>query len=518
MLIGCVSCAAAFGAVPFIATQEITSNDGYSLAGRGDTVWLVTRLGANFTFATADSLTWQGYKVDSLNGALGFGDATALLCLRSRMQTVGIDKNGSANRIWLHAHATGADTIVDLGFLKADSLSALAESADFSAVEVSWSKSCFWLACTDGGLARVSSAGNTVRAIFPGSKKWFSPARVMNAGASGISAGSFPDTMRRVISIKVQDTSSASPVVWVATPIKLWKFAMQDTSWDSVGSSLLDGNLTFVSYRQIYVAANRDSLRLFAAIRVRNTALKSDSIGFFVFDNSTQGWRTVLTDLVGPPSVTFGQNGELYVVWGKQPFLYRQEGAAVKVVQTGDIFQKRMTLAAGGSYPDYINDILFLQRPNGKTSLWIASSTSSLPTANGLFFSLNEKTDETDTAAFVYVHRDKKVSTGLKESYAYPGILSGPGNAKTVFAYNLTKPSKVTIRIFDWNMDLVKTVIRDKDRPAGNDRASGRSTNAAEDCWDGANTYGKRVAVGVYYYKITAQSGEHSFGKIIVAK
>jgi flagellar hook assembly protein FlgD len=67
-------------------------------------------------------------------------------------------------------------------------------------------------------------------------------------------------------------------------------------------------------------------------------------------------------------------------------------------------------------------------------------------------------------------------------------------------------------------MDLVKTIIKDRDRPAGNDRANGRSADAAEDSWDGTNTYGKRVAVGVYYYKITAQSGEHSFGKIIVAK
>jgi flagellar hook assembly protein FlgD len=67
-------------------------------------------------------------------------------------------------------------------------------------------------------------------------------------------------------------------------------------------------------------------------------------------------------------------------------------------------------------------------------------------------------------------------------------------------------------------MDPVKTVIKDRDRPAGNDRANGRSTNAAEDTWDGTTDSGRRVAVGVYYYKISAQSGEHAFGKIIVAK
>jgi flagellar hook assembly protein FlgD len=82
----------------------------------------------------------------------------------------------------------------------------------------------------------------------------------------------------------------------------------------------------------------------------------------------------------------------------------------------------------------------------------------------------------------------------------------------------LAKASNVTIRIYDWNMDLVKTVISNKDRPAGNDQANGRSTNPTEDTWDGTTDSGRRVAVGVYYYKITAQSGERSFGKIIVAK
>jgi hypothetical protein len=151
-------------------------------------------------------------------------------------------------------------------------------------------------------------------------------------------------------------------------------------------------------------------------------------------------------------------------------------------------------------------------------ALWIASSTSSLPTNNGLFFSLDEKKDELDTAAFHYVHRDKKLKSGLTQSYAFPGILNASNGGRAVFAYNLSKPSKVTIKIFDWNMDPVKTVIKERDRPAGNDRSNGRSTNASEDVWDGTTDTGRCVAVGVYYYKIVAQSGEHSFGKIIVAQ
>jgi hypothetical protein len=505
-------------APPFTATQEITGNDIYSLCGHGDTLWMVTKLGANFTFATSDSLIWQGYKTDSLNGAIGFGDGAALLCMRAGIQNITAEKAVYANRLWLHKHSSGTDKVIDPGFTKADSLSAISASADFSAIDVAWSRGSFWSACLDGGLLRITGSGDSALAIFPGSKKWFQPSLFTNGAFSGISKASFPDTLQRVVSVKVQDTSAASTLLWVATPEKLRKFIPRDTAWDSVTSSLSDSKLSFKHYRQVYVAPDRDSLRLFAAMTIRNQGAQSDTIGFFAFDNNKNAWTMVLNNLDSPPAVTFGQNGELYVVWGNQIHLYKDTTMTIALRINGDVFQKRMTLAGAGAYPDHINDILFLNHPGADASFWIASSTNSLPTSNGLFFSRGEKADEADTAAFHYVHRDKKITPGLRESYAFPGILNSAGPGKAVFAYNLSRSSKVTIRIFDWNMDLVKTIIKDRDRPAGNDRANGRSADAAEDSWDGTNTYGKRVAVGVYYYKITAQSGEHSFGKIIVAK
>ena len=120
------------------------------------------------------------------------------------------------------------------------------------------------------------------------------------------------------------------------------------------------------------------------------------------------------------------------------------------------------------------------------------------------------------------MHRERKIEGGLKESYAYPGILSGNFSTPTrsIFAYSLSKASKVSITVYDWNMDLVKNVITNEDRRAGKDDqlGNGRSTDRTRDFWDGTNNAGRRVAVGVYYFRITEQTGERSFGKIIVAK
>jgi flagellar hook assembly protein FlgD len=68
-------------------------------------------------------------------------------------------------------------------------------------------------------------------------------------------------------------------------------------------------------------------------------------------------------------------------------------------------------------------------------------------------------------------------------------------------------------------MDHVKTVISGKFRKAGsNGGPFGRSTVETEDFWDGKNENGKIVAPGVYYYKISTDSGERAFGKLVVAK
>jgi hypothetical protein len=164
-----------------------------------------------------------------------------------------------------------------------------------------------------------------------------------------------------------------------------------------------------------------------------------------------------------------------------------------------------------------VNDIVFLPQHNDSAHFWIASSSTVNPSNNGLFISFKEQSDEQASVPFTYVHRDTKLNTGLKQSYAYPSILTD-NTPNAVFAYNLSKASNVTIRVYDWNMDPVKTIIQNEPRKAGTEQASGRSTDVAHDTWDGTNSAGKSVAVGVYYYKISAQSGEHAFGKIIVAK
>jgi hypothetical protein len=519
-------------AAQFTPTQEITSNNIFSLAAHGDTLCMVTDAGINFTIATSDTLSWYGFKSTAFSGALCLGEGVLAATLKSQSKNVAQNSAVLNDPLLIYRFPALKTSMLDLKnvtvidsiFYRDPGLKGLKHDADFSIVDVAWSKGAFWLACTDGGLVRLDLAARTLKAFLPGIKSGFAPSSIVES--SGISLDNFPDTSQtqRVIALAVEDSSQASAAIWAVTPEKLWRFSYADSLWDSVGSSLADSTLFFAHYQNAFVIKASDTIKLYASIEIRKRKSASSytvDTAFFKYDAVNKFWSKMLDK--APSSIAFGQGGGMYLNVKNYISLYREtpggDSLVISGAQTFDKFQARMTKATGGNYPDNVNGILYAPQQSGKAWLWIASSANVLPSVNnGLFYSFDEQSDEQNGRAFNYLHSDKKLTTGLKQTYAYPGILNSVNFGRTVFAYCLSKASNVTIRIYDWNMDLVKTVISNKDRPAGNDQANGRSTNPTEDTWDGTTDSGRRVAVGVYYYKITAQSGERSFGKIIVAK
>jgi len=173
----------------------------------------------------------------------------------------------------------------------------------------------------------------------------------------------------------------------------------------------------------------------------------------------------------------------------------------------------RQYLADAGDNPNpEINTMLFIPSKNNADS-----GTLAIGTTTGLYICESAKPLSGEYEKFSLVKYVRPVKSG--ETYALPGILRGSGDGKydkCVFVYRLKKDGKVTIKVYDYNMSLVKTAVKGKNRPSGKDGA--RSTDPASDVWDGTNEAGKRVWPGVYYYKITSTGGERLFGKVILAK
>ncbi|KAF0152791.1 MAG: glycosyl hydrolase family protein [Ignavibacteria bacterium] len=92
------------------------------------------------------------------------------------------------------------------------------------------------------------------------------------------------------------------------------------------------------------------------------------------------------------------------------------------------------------------------------------------------------------------------------ESFAFPN----PYNPKLDLLrikYNLSKASSVSLRIFDFGMNLVRTVLQNASRGSNIEQI---------DYWDGKNDEGIIVPNGVYFYRLDIGDGTQLFGKILV--
>jgi len=98
------------------------------------------------------------------------------------------------------------------------------------------------------------------------------------------------------------------------------------------------------------------------------------------------------------------------------------------------------------------------------------------------------------------------------KTYAYPNpfsplrdnLIDGDGYVR--FQYQTKQDVRVTVRVYDFGMNLVKTVVDGKSRPAGD----------FAEVWDGRNTLGDMVANGVYFYKVSLSPGAALWGKVMV--
>ena len=102
---------------------------------------------------------------------------------------------------------------------------------------------------------------------------------------------------------------------------------------------------------------------------------------------------------------------------------------------------------------------------------------------------------------------------GEPRTYAYPNPFSPKrhnqlGDEGYVrLQYNVNADANVTVRIYDFAMDLVTTVCEDKFRPGPGDY---------NEVWNGKNDYGDDVANGVYFYSVQIDGDGVYWGKVLV--
>ncbi len=94
------------------------------------------------------------------------------------------------------------------------------------------------------------------------------------------------------------------------------------------------------------------------------------------------------------------------------------------------------------------------------------------------------------------------------DTYCYPNPFSPKLDVLKIKYSTNGESKKITIRIFDFAMNIVKTVIQNADRI--------KTLDDAPEKWDGRDEDGNVVPNGVYFYRIDFDSDNPVFGKIIV--
>jgi len=102
---------------------------------------------------------------------------------------------------------------------------------------------------------------------------------------------------------------------------------------------------------------------------------------------------------------------------------------------------------------------------------------------------------------------------GEPRTYAYPSpfspsrhnTLNGDGHIR--FQYNTVNNTSVTVRVYNFAMELVAEVVNGKSRPAN---------GSFFEVWDGRTDSGMQVANGVYFYSVKLAGDGTYWGKFIV--
>jgi len=136
---------------------------------------------------------------------------------------------------------------------------------------------------------------------------------------------------------------------------------------------------------------------------------------------------------------------------------------------------------------------------DGSTDIWIGS-------ANGLA-RLNEQDGFWKGSWKVFLASAD--SENDNETFAFPNPFSPRMESVKIKYSTGGSGSSVTIRIMDFGMNLVRTLIQNA--PRGGDPEQ-------IEFWDGRDENGELVANGTYFYRVDVDSRDPAFGKIMVLK
>ena len=429
-----------------------------------DTVWLGTGRGLSRT--RDDGLTFESFTDED---GLGRGGVSGLAI--------------SDEVIWV---ATGFDTITEFGTFQAGG--GLAYSLDDGqswthvpqpgvtnvqniTFDIALRGDEVWITSFAGGLRKSTDLGETWEIVTPDSFI-FDPVANLN---------------HRLFSVLVVDS-----VIWAGSAGGINRSTDGGLTWTNFNHqnqpNPISGNFVVAIGHQAYAG------REFIWAATRETTVESGDTTEFrgVSWSEDQGfnWRTALR---GVTVHNFAFDDSV-VYAAAQDGLY-------KSIDGGETWARFPPIVDPGGTRRILSDEVFSAGVSAGHTLWVG-------TRDGL-----GRTRDNGATWQVFQAFEPTGKAGQPRTYAYPNpfspnlhnTLGGRGHVR--IQYNTVSATEVTLRIYDYAMQLVRTVVQNAPRPGNSD---------LYEIWDGTDERNRQVDNGVYFYRLDLKGDGTFWGKIMV--
>lgn len=350
--------------------------------------------------------------------------------------------------------------------------------------DISLTTNAVWTASWAGMLRKSTDLGKTWQRVIlpPDNLNQISPTDSLkfdlshSSGRLGLSA----NLNHLVFAVYASDDST----IWVGTAGGINKSTDGGVSWRKFShqnqSQPISGNFV--------VALNEQRIRekkiLWAA--TRNASDPDEVRAVSLTEDGGSTWKTTLPGIVAW-NITF-KDSIVYIATDEG--LFRSADAGMTWVRSGTIYDPT-------TLQRFASTRIFAVGARGDT-IWVGGP-------EGIAYTIDGPAEPFGKSWKIF-RTFQPVAASLK-TYSYPSPFSPDDEVVRLHFSTQGKSAAVTIRIFDFAMQPVRTLIRNAIRSGSIEH---------DEIWDGRDDLNRRVANGVFFYRVEIEGLEPQWGKIFV--
>lgn len=480
---------------PSISSPPSNSIDVLTLSG--DTLWLGTSKGLGFTVG---GMTWNDFTESAIFGHNGISAISVNATTVWTASAYSVQKDGEtiqtgAGLTWSSDFGTNWNHVpqpVDIGTVDtlpygANNIRALAVTVPQQNItyDVALTNNTVWIASFAGMLRKSTNLGQTWDRVIlpPDNLDSITPNDTLDfdLSPSSGSPGLRGNLNHRVFSIYAMNDST----LWVGTAAGINKSTDGGISWKRFShqnqTQPISGNFVVAIGGQLL----QSKLLIWAA--TINAVGPDEQPGVSVSEDSGASWSTTLLGEVAH-NIAF-RDSVAYVATDRGVF--RSDDFGTTWLRSGAVYDPF-------SFQQFTSEQIYAVAAQGDT-IWVSGP-------DGLAYTIDTISQPFGAQWIVFRRFQPTLSTS--STYSYPSPFSPDDETVRIHYSNPGPTISVTIRIFDFAMQPVRTLIQNALRPGFSE---------LDEIWDGTNDQNRLVANGVYFYRISI-ADQSLWGKVFVLK